>query len=197
MRRNREHRIDRPSGQHAPVGGAVDSYLAPLASGRRARTVNPPFGRAPASRLRYAARRARACRRSRGRRRSLDGPPAAPVVGDLELEDALTPADVDGGARRRGVLDRVRQGLLHDPVGAQVERRWHRYGDARPRGDPPRSPTPARARAAARCHAAGVVAPARAGLRRPGSRAACEARASASWPARSTLRSDCSARSGA
>ena len=50
--------------------------------------------------------------------RAFEGPPALPVVGDLELEDALTPAHVDGGVCRRGVLDGVSERLLDDPVGA-------------------------------------------------------------------------------
>ena len=43
------------------------------------------------------------------------------VVDDLELERVGAVADVDGRARIAGVLERVGQRLLHDPVGRQLD----------------------------------------------------------------------------
>ena len=46
---------------------------------------------------------------------------AGAAVGDLELELALAPAHVHLGGRVVGVLERVRQPLLHDAEGGEVE----------------------------------------------------------------------------
>jgi hypothetical protein len=46
---------------------------------------------------------------------------AAAVVGHLDPDVLVTVADHDLGAGRAGVLDHVGQGLLHDPVGGQVD----------------------------------------------------------------------------
>ncbi len=48
-------------------------------------------------------------------------PAAATVVADLELELARPVAHHDLGARRPGVLERVGEALLHDPVGREVD----------------------------------------------------------------------------
>ena len=47
-------------------------------------------------------------------------------VGDLELERMARISDHDGGSRRAGVLDRVRERLLHDPEGGQLNARCQR-----------------------------------------------------------------------
>ena len=47
----------------------------------------------------------------------------AAVVLDLDLDVVARVADGDPGARRAGVLERVRQSLLHDPVGGEVDAR--------------------------------------------------------------------------
>src|SRR5439155_1270048 len=43
------------------------------------------------------------------------------VVDDLELERIFAVMDVHARARLPGVLERVRQSLLHDPVGRQLD----------------------------------------------------------------------------
>ena len=53
------------------------------------------------------------------------GVATATGVGDLHLDRVARPAYPDSRAGGPGVLDRVRQRLLHDPVRAQVERRRH------------------------------------------------------------------------
>jgi hypothetical protein len=50
---------------------------------------------------------------------------AGAVVRNLELKLVLAIADDHSGARRPGVLERVRQRLLHDPVGGEVDARRH------------------------------------------------------------------------
>ena len=66
-------------------------------------------------------------------------------------------ADADGGVRLAGVLERVRQRLLHDPVGRQLDPDRKLAALARrrgaPRGGPPRAPAP-RASAGRRAPAA-------------------------------------------
>ena len=46
---------------------------------------------------------------------------SGPVVGDLELEAVFCIADGDQRGRRAGVLERVRQSFLHDPVCGEVD----------------------------------------------------------------------------
>src|SRR5439155_3287562 len=48
------------------------------------------------------------------------------VVADLELERRLPVADDDRRLRAPGVLERVRERLLHDPVGGEVDSRRQR-----------------------------------------------------------------------
>jgi hypothetical protein len=45
----------------------------------------------------------------------------AAVVLDLDLDVALAVADDDPGVRRPVVLERMRERLLHDPVGGDVD----------------------------------------------------------------------------
>src|SRR6478609_4852967 len=45
----------------------------------------------------------------------------AAVVRHLELELVVTPPQCDPGLRRTGVLERVRQGLLDEPIGGKVD----------------------------------------------------------------------------
>ena len=92
--------------------------------------LTPAAGRARGSRARRAARcrarrrrarRVRACPPAHGRR---PAPPwSAAVVGDLELDLVLAEAQRRPGSRRAGVLERVGQRLLHDPVGRRGRRR--------------------------------------------------------------------------
>ncbi|MDP9136066.1 MAG: hypothetical protein M3N56_14705 [Actinomycetota bacterium] len=53
---------------------------------------------------------------------------AAAVVGDLKFELGCAVADDDASARRAGVLERVGERLLDDPVGGQVDARSQRDG---------------------------------------------------------------------
>ena len=46
---------------------------------------------------------------------------AGAVVDDLELERVGAVRDAHGGVRMAGVLERVRERLLHDPVGGELE----------------------------------------------------------------------------
>src|SRR5689334_1332032 len=49
----------------------------------------------------------------------------ASVVDDLDVDTVLGVADADVGARRPGVLERVRQRFLDDAVDGQIDARWH------------------------------------------------------------------------
>ena len=89
--------------------------------GSRTRTANPPLGCRPASRLAAVECHALAhadepVTAARDWRRV-----AGAVVGDLELERVRAVANVDARARLTCVLERVRQRLLHDPVGRQLD----------------------------------------------------------------------------
>ena len=50
-------------------------------------------------------------------------PGARAVVCDLELEIVRVVTEKDPGARGAGVLEGIRQRLLHDPVGGEVDAR--------------------------------------------------------------------------
>ena len=109
--------------RQAPADGAVGRRSA---GGRETR--NPP-GTGPASK-----RPPNTATRSRIPIRPRPRPPgdadaavagAAPV-GDLDLQRGGVVADADLRGRAAGVLERVRQGLLDDPVGRQLDARIER-----------------------------------------------------------------------
>ena len=151
-----DHRA-RSSGQAGAHGEAA-------ASARRRRASSPPTG---ATRSRIPTRPWPAPRRRCRPRRA--------VVGDLELDRVLLVGDPHRRARRAGVLERVGQRLLHDPVGGQVDagrqRRRARPRRATSTGRPAARDLLGEARRAARAPAAArarlVVAVARS---RPSSR---------------------------
>ena len=109
------------------IGAVPDATVPALptaSSGRLTRTPKPPPGRGPAVAGPAVQGRALADAdqpASRGgpglagRRRGLA------VIGDLQDEPGRAVADGHLGRLRPGVLERVRQGLLHDPVGGQVQ----------------------------------------------------------------------------
>ena len=62
------------------------------------------------------------------------------VVEDFKLDGIGVVADPDDGVRGAGVLEHVRQRLLHDPVGGQIDTGRNRVDASRPRT--PRRPRP-------------------------------------------------------
>ena len=105
----------RPDRRRAPSSGQPGAH----ARSRRRRAARPRARR-------RRARRARASRRARGRRRGRS-PAAGAVVDDLDLERVGAVAQrAPRRARSPGVLERVRERLLHDPVGGQVDARRQR-----------------------------------------------------------------------
>ena len=104
-------------------------------SGRRARTREAASARGPASAPRRRWSRARACRRARARRPRLaqaraPRPPPSSVTSMLDGIGRV--ASVHGRRVAAGVLERVRERLLHDAVRREVEPRRERP-DRRPR----------------------------------------------------------------
>ncbi len=106
-----------------------DAHVAPPATGSRAEILKPPPGRGPDSQLAAAERDALA---------HADEPVAAAVarvvavavVGHFDLDILSGVPDGDPRVRRAGVLERVRQRLLDDPVRREVDAR--RELDGRP-----------------------------------------------------------------
>ena len=90
-------------------------------------TRKPPSGRGPACRSppNIATRSrmpTRPCRPADG---SAIGPPAGALVVDLDGDAVVGVAHDDRGLRPTGVLEHVRQRLLHDAVGREVDARRH------------------------------------------------------------------------
>ena len=107
----------------------------PRAGAGRARRSRPRHAAGPRARLR-TGRRARACRRGR---RCRGRPSRTTGVPSFAISSSSAPCPYRSGharARGAGVLARVRQRLLDDPVGGEVDSRRQRRAAARP---PPRA----------------------------------------------------------
>ena len=110
------------------VGEHDARSLTTASSGRRAWTRKPPLGQRPGlERAAEHAPRARASRRSRGRRRPWTA--RVPPRPSSRTSSSSTPGaerTVTSARRRAGVAQRVGERLLHDPVGRQVDARGQR-----------------------------------------------------------------------
>ena len=104
----------------------ADAHARPSRSGSLAWTRKPPSGRGPAlssppnrptRSLIPMSPRPPLARRSPSRASTLA------IIDDLELETVGGVSYVDAGVRGTGVLERVRQRLLDDPVGREVDAR--------------------------------------------------------------------------
>ena len=117
-----EHRLE-AGAHHRLVVGDDDAQPAHAARRRRAataRTSKPRPSRGPAVSVPPNSA-ARSRMPTRPWPPGLGGGGALAGVGDRQLERVGAVAERDRGVRAAGVLDDVRQRLLHDPVGGQVD----------------------------------------------------------------------------